>query len=317
MLYENVAHGSFYIFKRNRICNEVSIKNYSLTYGASLFSGSSVKNIICEYDCCPTDVIVVVYNSIPICYLVKESGFSIAYEFFDVLENGYELQVGFAIANRYITFQQVSEGYDYNIYDESFMLLDGGVYDNPLTPYFSVVDEIIRGLQKPTFELLTGSFLYDQVAGDVPSCNSFFPVDFEDEQQKYISVMEFQKKTEEKFAPVDGFSAKDIESMVITHVKHLLSKQLGSKFGRLHIVGCALSGSRCRGLEHSGSDIDVVLEYRGDLKEYYLFNFLNGHRLKIGNIPVDINPIRREESGTLDSYLAGVETYLADKAKEV
>lgn len=319
MLHKNIAHGSFYVFKRSRGHEDadVSVRDYQLVYGAPLFFDVSVEKIIQEYGCSSTDVIALVYNSIPTCYLVKESGFSIAYEFFDVLENGYGLDVELAIANRYIAFQQVSEGYDYNIYDESFMLLDGGVYEDPFAPYFSVVDEVIRGLQKPTFDYSTGSFSYNQIAGDIPSCGSFFPVEFEEEMSSHVTMLEFQKKTEEKFTPIDGLSAKDIEDMVIAHAKRLISEQTG-EFSRVHIICCVLSGSRCRGLEREDSDIDVVLEYRGDVKEYYLFNLLNGENLiKIGNIPVDINPIRKEESGTLGIYLPCVEMYLADKVKEV
>lgn len=319
MLHENIAHGSFYVFKRSRGHGDadVSVRDYQLVYGAPLFFDVSVEKIIQEYGCSSTDVIALVYNSISTCYLVKESGFSIAYEFFDVLENGYGLDVELAIANRYITFQQVSEGYDYNIYDESFELLDGGVYDNPFMPYFSAVDEVIRSLQKPTLDYLSGSFLYSPIAGNVPSGVSFFPVDFEVELSGHVMTLEFKKKTEEKFTPVDGLFAKEIESMVIAHAKHLLC-ELGGEGRRVQLVGCALSGSRCRGLESEGSDIDVVLEYRGDMKEYCLFNLLNGeNQLKIGSIPVDIDPIRKEESGTLGIYLPCVEMYLTDKVKEV
>lgn len=320
MLYKKIAHGSFYIFKRVHKYDSTyaSVRDYRLAYGAPLFFNMSVEKIIQEYGCSATDVVVLVCNRVPICYVVRESGFTIAYEFFDVLEDGYGLDVELAIADRYVTFQQVSVGYDYSIYDESFKLLDGGVYDDPFVPYFSAVDEVIRSLQKPTLDFLSGSFLYDErIVGGIPSCVSFFPVEFEEELSSHITTLEFKKKTEEKFMSIEGLSAKAIEDMVISHAKRLLN-ELGDAGKMVQLVGCVLSGSRCRGLESEGSDIDVVLEYRGDMKEYCLFNLLNGeNQIKIGNIPVDINPIRKEESGTLGSCLASIEMYLADKLKGV
>ena len=52
-----------------------------------------------------------------------------------------------------------------------------------------------------------------------------------------------------------------------------------------------VSGSRCRGLEKAGSDLDVVVEYKGREHEDDLFNAFNEDGLMIGGIKVDINPI--------------------------
>ena len=42
-----------------------------------------------------------------------------------------ETELAFQLADRYISIQEVSEGYDYTIYDMNYRELDGGVYDNP------------------------------------------------------------------------------------------------------------------------------------------------------------------------------------------
>lgn len=74
-----------------------------------------------------------------------------------------------------------------------------------------------------------------------------------------------------------------------------------------------MSGSRCRGLEKAGSDLDVVVEYKGREHEDTLFNDFNEDGLMIGGIKVDINPITEGKTGTLATYLPGVESYLAEK----
>jgi putative nucleotidyltransferase domain protein (fragment) len=78
-------------------------------------------------------------------------------------------------------------------------------------------------------------------------------------------------------------------------------------------VDVVVSGSRCRGLEKAGSDLDVVVEYKGREHEDDLFNAFNEDGLMIGGVKVDINPITEGKTGTLATYLPGVESYLAEK----
>ena len=79
------------------------------------------------------------------------------------------------------------------------------------------------------------------------------------------------------------------------------------------IVDVIIAGSRCRGLESENSDIDIVVEYKGSEHEDTLFNAFNEDGLMIGGIKVDINPITEGKTGTLATYLPGVESYLAEK----
>lgn len=78
------------------------------------------------------------------------------------------------------------------------------------------------------------------------------------------------------------------------------------------VVDVAVSGSRCRGLERNGSDLDVVVELSTNEREDDLFNaFNNDDGMYIGDVKVDINPITPQQTGTLESYLPQVEEYLA------
>lgn len=83
------------------------------------------------------------------------------------------------------------------------------------------------------------------------------------------------------------------------------------------VVDVVLVGSRCRGIEHEDSDVDVVVEYYGSEREDSLFNILNEEGLSIGGRNIDINPITKDRSGTLETYLPEVEKFLAEKAQSM
>jgi len=122
-------------------------------------------------------------------------------------------------------------------------------------------------------------------------------------------IMEFKAKTEECFQPIDGLGATEIEELVEEYVTSKLSENDFDASGR----GVVISGSRCRGLEGKASDLDVVVELSGDESEDDLFNLFHEDNFKIGGVPVDINPITKYKSGTLEEYLPGVEKYLEEK----
>ena len=46
-----------------------------------------------------------------------------------------------------------------------------------------------------------------------------------------------------------------------------------------------LSGSRCRGIEKTGSDLDVVVDYKGTIREDDFFNILHEGGFAIAATP--------------------------------
>lgn len=126
-------------------------------------------------------------------------------------------------------------------------------------------------------------------------------------------IMEFKAKTEECFRPINGLSATEIEEMVEEYV----NAKLDENDFDASIHGVVISGSRCRGLEKQHSDLDVVVEYIGDEREDDMFNLLHEDKFSISGIRVDINPISKYKTGTLEEYLPGVEKYLEEKRQRV
>lgn len=70
-----------------------------------------------------------------------------------------------------------------------------------------------------------------------------------------------------------------------------------------------IHGSRGRGTARPDSDLDVVVEYEGSLREDDAFNFLNEDPLIYNGIKVDGNPIRKQETGTLQDYMVKSRKY--------
>ena len=100
-------------------------------------------------------------------------------------------------------------------------------------------------------------------------------------------------KTNEMFNDIEGQSPKDVEQTIYAHVMAKLEEYDIP----LKIVDVVVSGSRCRGLEQEGSDLDVVVEYKGRENEDDLFNAFNEDGLMIGGVKVDINPITEGKTG--------------------
>ncbi len=77
-------------------------------------------------------------------------------------------------------------------------------------------------------------------------------------------------------------------------------------------------GSRsCDGLSTAESDVDVVISYSGNISEDDLFNALHKGDFSVAGIPVDINPISTEKTGSLDAYLANADQYLNENAQRL
>ena len=84
----------------------------------------------------------------------------------------------------------------------------------------------------------------------------------------------------------------------------------------VELLAARVHGSRSREeLYRDDSDLDVVLAYRGNIREDSFFNELNAHGIAMAGIKVDINPIA-EERITLAEYMKESEAYLDQKEIE-
>lgn len=125
-------------------------------------------------------------------------------------------------------------------------------------------------------------------------------------------VSDFRKKTDEMFHRIDGMGASEIEEIVSDYVQ----SKIDENNLEAEVVGVVVSGSRCRGIEKAGSDLDVVLEYKGNVREDAFFDILHEDGMEIGGVKVDINPITEGKSGSLSEHVGLIEKYLKENKQE-
>lgn len=229
-------------------------------------------------------------------------------------------ELAFQLGNRYISIQETSEGYDYTIYDMNYRELDGGVYDNPDMTIREALSEIELELKEPMHRT--------KLEGNIHSYDELIPINFEElsekaeyaemhwleEHTKRIAeehriVEKFKAKTKEMFHKINGLTQEDIELNVYSYLQSKIDWYQMS----IELVELAIYGSRCRGMEKEGSDLDIVVEYTGSEREDDLFNAFNEDGFMIGGVKVDINPITEEKTGTLGFYLPMAEAFLTEK----
>ena len=283
-----------------------------------------------------SDIVVLHENGENTAHFVDSFGFTELPKFMLTLEgkeNEIETELAVHIADRYILMHECEEGYDYSILDEQYHLLDGGVYDNPDITIQRAMDMVIADLKEPRFSAVTEQYYRDEfLQGEVYAGSEAEIVDFEELSEKAEEVeqadleakqaefrennpdvvADFRARTEELFHSLDGQSAEDIEKTVYAYVQ----SQIDEYGLDAEIVDVVVSGSRCRGIEKENSDLDVVVEYTGSTREDDLFNMLHEDSIYIAGIQVDINPITEGRTGTLETYLPEVETYLQEKAQQ-
>ena len=133
------------------------------------------------------------------------------------------------------------------------------------------------------------------------------------EQENYIGVVEsFRQRTDEAFHTINDCTAREFEEAVYNYVNSYMEEYAPGT----EILDVILTGSRARGIERPDSDMDFVIDYNGEMKEYEMFNLLNHDGITLAGIKIDMNPIRIEESGMLEDYLLKQEMYLSQKVEE-
>ena len=224
-------------------------------------------------------------------------------------EKAAETELAFQIADRFISIQETDGGYDYSIMNMDYKEIESGVYEKTGVDIQEIADDIVDDLREDPFD--------NGVKGSIGD-DELIPIDYDGlmekveaadhiEPQAQGNVVEnFKAKTNELFHEISEMNPAEIEETVKCHVQ----AQLDEHGIDAEIVDVAVVGSRCRGLEREGSDLDVVVELSTNEREDVLFDTFNEDGLHIGGVKVDINPITAQRTGSLETYLPQVEDYL-------
>lgn len=95
------------------------------------------------------------------------------------------------------------------------------------------------------------------------------------------------------------YNISDLESQFRSDVEMLLEDNGVD----VEVVGVKLIGSRIAGSPRVDSDLDLLVEYKGDYSEDALFNLLNSEEWEFNGVKLDINPITEGKSGTIEQFL--------------
>ena len=216
-------------------------------------------------------------------------------------------EIAYQTGRGYFSIQTASDGYDYTIYGKDFREIDGGVYDNSDITIGEAMEAILsdEGIQVALCKVMNYEELQEKAEAaaqeDIQKAQA--------EEKEKLSLI--SDRTEPEPA-LNGQSRAGIEETVLCYAQAQIDEMGLAE--EVELFGARVYGSRSReGLYHEGSDIDVVVSYSGGLREDAFFNALHEDGLEIAGIPVDINPISTEKTGTLEEYLEGAEKYLDEK----
>lgn len=114
---------------------------------------------------------------------------------------------------------------------------------------------------------------------------------------------------------LNGQSRAEIEETVLCYAQAQIDGM--GLTDEVKLLGARVYGSRTReGLYQEGSDVDVVVSYTGNIREDDFFSMLHEDGMEIAGLPVDINPISTEITGSLEAYMEQAEQYLDNKEVE-
>ena len=209
----------------------------------------------------------------------------------------------FTKSKGYLTVQATEEGYFYIFYDSDLHEINAGDYDNP---------DI--SVQNATYEILKSERMDDM------ECVKVDYKEFEamtiQHSKDLLQAGEIRATSEigRDEAALNGLSRAEVERGVLYHAQGIL-EDMGLE-NEVELLAARVHGSRSREeLYRDDSDLDVVLSYRGNIREDSFFNELNAHGMAMAGIKVDINPIA-EERITLAEYMKESEAYLDQKEIE-
>lgn len=104
-----------------------------------------------------------------------------------------------------------------------------------------------------------------------------------------------------------GQSVEELQEMFSEDIKNILAEnEINSD--EFEIEDVRLYGSYTTGKNKDTSDLDVIVQYKGSMKEDAAFNLLNDAKLTITDVngierKIDINPINSRLSGSIDEHI--------------
>ena len=226
--------------------------------------------------------------------------------------DSYDVAIAYQTEKGYFSIQTVSDGYDYTIYGKDFREIDGGVYDDPDLSIREAMEAILSDEGIPLAACKVMDYGELQVKTETVAQEELRKAQAKETETERLTLVSDQTEPE---PALNGQSRAGIEETVLCYAQAQIDEMGLSE--EVELLGARVYGSRSReGMYQEGSDIDVVVSYSGNLKEDVIFNALHEGDFKMAGIPVDINPISTEKTGTLERYMENAEKYLDGKERQ-
>ena len=207
------------------------------------------------------------------------------------------ITVQFKMSGMYLTVQPTEEGYKYLVYDQKLHEISGDACGNPED-----------SIQKAMYASLKNEGLEDVECVKVDDREFRDKVISHSKEVLVSGDIRFTSELGRCETALNGMGRAEIEYEVLFHARAVL-EEMGLE-NEVTLIGARIHGSRSRdNLYRADSDLDVVLSYRGNIREDSFFNELNSYGMAIAGIKIDINPIS-EERITLAEYIKESEAYL-------
>lgn len=150
---------------------------------------------------------------------------------------------------------------------------------------------------------------YERLKDNYKNASDAFKKELTDILDYYENLMNLNGETiHENVQGLEYYGKRSLKNYILDEIteKFVIGFE-GDEITRVNDL--EIHGSRGRGTARPDSDLDVVVEYEGSLREDDAFNFLNEDPLIYNGIKVDVNPIRKQETGTLQDYMVKSRKY--------
>lgn len=192
-------------------------------------------------------------------------------EFFKEREAVFELEVG----NAYLYVKEAESGYDYTFYNAGFMSLKQGVVED--------VYDLETAAQKA---------MEDNQFGDLEI--------YKTDTDKFLEQVDEIRRDKMYKEVINHIKKEEIEDLVLNYVK----EQLKNTEYDVNITD--VKQYHIKGMEDS-SGIHVLLQYEGELPEAAMSDLLNSEKFQIAQIDVNIKPVLKDESITIEEIIQKLE----------
>lgn len=299
---------------------QVKKEDYELIYSDEMHYGDTLDSLYEKFNIAHpedytghslsvSDIVVLNENGNVKAYFVDSISFRELPDFLQLEPELNQEEVAYQVGDQFFAIQVATEGgYDYSFFDKEYKLMDGGILDDPDISMRQAIQDVLENEGLEQLERIPVD--YDELQEKAEEVEAEILQEARS-QRKRVPVI--SDHTEVK-AGLNGMSRSEIEETVWAIAQaEIIENDLDARIQAVRVYG-----SRTRdGLYNEESDVDVVIAYEGTAREDDLFSVLNEAGYKVGNMKVDMNPIRPDKTGTLEDFLEKSERYLDEKTEQM